>query len=84
MPAIMDMISTRLTQRELVSVEIDRLIKDVSNVLGTKRRFESVALRKSLIHLGWEESVVDYRTLELIFMFLENAEELDGYGPAGP
>ena len=66
MPAIMDMISTRLTQRELVSVEIDRLIKDVSNVLGTKKSFESVSLRESLVRLGWEESVVDYRTLELI------------------
>ncbi len=72
MSKIMDMISTRLGDRELVSIEINRLIKDVSNVIGKERYFESSGLKQTLKSLGWEEHILDNRTLELICLFLED------------
>lgn len=72
MSKIMDMISTRLGDRELVSIEINRLIKDVSNVIGKERYFESSGLKQALKSLGWEEHILDNRTLELICLFLED------------
>jgi hypothetical protein len=84
MSEIMDMTFSRLADRELVSVEIDRLIKDVSNVLGRKRNFESVGLKKALKSLGWEEDVLDYRTMELIFLFIEDEREFEIHRHTGP
>jgi len=68
----MDMISTRLGDRELVSIEINRLIKDVFNVVGKERYFESSSLKQALKSLGWEEHILYIRTLELICLFLED------------
>ena len=77
MKKIMDMISTRLGDKELVSLEINRLIKDVSNVISNGRYFESTPLKQSLKSLGWEEHILDYRTLELICLFLEDEREFE-------
>jgi len=52
MSEIMDMIFSRRVDRELVSVEIERLIKDVSNVVGRKRNFQADGLKKTLKSLG--------------------------------
>ena len=84
MPKIMDMISTRLGDRGLVSLEINRLIKDVSNVIGKERHFESTSLKKALKSLGWEEHILDYHTLELICLFLEDEREFKTNQQTGP
>jgi len=67
----------RLGDKDLVSLEIDRLIKDVFNLIGEKRRFDSAGLKMALKRLGWEEYVLDYRTLELIYLFLEDEREFE-------
>ncbi|MFC1811388.1 hypothetical protein ACFL03_01725 [Thermodesulfobacteriota bacterium] len=77
MSKIMDMVSMRLGDKELASLEIDRLIKDVSNLIGGKRRFDSAGLKMALQRLGWKENVLDYRTMELIFLFLEDEGKFD-------
>lgn len=84
MSNIMDMISSRLGDRELVSLEIDRLIKDVSNLIYSERSFESASLKQALKRLGWEERLLDYRTLELIFLFLEDQREVEIYRSMEP
>ena len=66
------MISARLGERELVALEISRFIKDVSNIVGRERSFESASFKQALKSLGWEERLLDYRTLELICLFLED------------
>ncbi len=70
MSKIMEMILSRLGERDLVTIEINRLIKDVSNVVYQERSFESDGLKQTLKVLGWEEQILDYRTLELILLFL--------------
>ena len=72
MSKIMEMILSRLGERDLVAIEINRLIKDVSNVVYRERSFESDGLNQALKDLRWEEQILDYRTLELIFLFLED------------
>ena len=72
MSEIMEMILSRLEERDLVTIEINRLIKDVYNVFYWGRSFQSDGLKQALKGLGWEEQILDYRTLELIFLFLED------------
>lgn len=81
MAKIMDMISSRLRERELVSLEINRFIKDVSNIIDRERSFESAGFRQALKSLGWEERLLDYRTMELIDLFLENEKVFDRTTP---
>lgn len=76
---IMNMISTRLGARNLIAPEISRFIKDVSNVIGKERYFESTRLKKALRSLGWEEHLLDYRTLELICLLLEDERIFERY-----
>ena len=75
---IMEIISSRLDDKELLSCEISRLIKDVFNIIGNDRNYESSSLKQALKILGWEEHILDYRTLELICLHLETGST----GPA--
>ena len=68
---IMEIISSRLNDKELLSSEINRLIKDVLNIIGNGKCYESSDLKQALRILGWEEHILDYRTLELICLHLE-------------
>ena len=77
MSEIMEIILSRLGERDLVAIEINRLIKDVSNEVYRKRSFESAGLKQALKNLGWEEQILDYRTLELIFLFLEEEKSFE-------
>lgn len=72
MPEILNMIATRLGDRNLISLEINRLIKDVSNLTDKEKPFGSKRLKEALLNLGWEGHILDYRTLELIGLFLED------------
>ena len=81
MSKIMAMILSRLGERDLVTIEINRFIKDVSNVVYRERSFESDSLKKTLKDLGWEEQILDYRTLELIFLFLEDEKGFETNKP---
>ena len=67
----MEIISSRLNNKELLSCEINRLIKDVFNIIGNDRGYESSGLKQALRILGWEEHILDYRTLELICSYIE-------------
>jgi len=72
MPEIKDVIKTRLGNRKLLSPEINRLIRDVSNIVGRESCLEPLLLKKALYSLGWDEHLLDYRTLELICVYIEN------------
>lgn len=77
MPTIIDIISDRLCDRNLIPLEIDRFVKDVSNAVGKETRVELEDLKTALQKLGWEEDLLDYRTLELICLFLEDRKEVE-------
>ena len=76
---IKDMISGRLQDRGLAPVEIMRLIKDVSNVIGGSWYFNPLDVKKALKRLGWREYILDNFTLELISLYLDD-EIVNGGG----
>lgn len=79
MSKIMDIISIRLRDRGLVPIEINRLIKDVSNIIGKKWHFAPTGLKQSLVNLGWDGYILDNYILELILLSLDDEERFEIY-----
>jgi hypothetical protein len=52
MSKIMDMISVRLEDRGLVPMEINRLVKDVSNVIDRQRYITLYSVKQGIQTLG--------------------------------
>ena len=75
----MEIISSRLHDKYLVSNEISRLIKDVFNIIRQDINYELSGLKQALKILGWEEHILDNYTLELICLYLEGGREIDTY-----
>ena len=72
MTTIIGIISKKLKDRGLIPVEINRLIKDVANVMSSGRYCTPVCIKQNLQLLGWEGYVLDNNILELIFLFLND------------
>jgi hypothetical protein len=72
MTTIIGIISKKLKDRGLIPVEINRLIKDVANVMRSGKYSTPVCVKQNLERLGWEGYVLDNNILELIFLFLND------------
>ena len=72
MTTIIGIITKKLKDRGLVPVEINRLIKDVANVISSGKYCTPVFVKQNLQRLGWEGYVLDNNILELIFLFLND------------
>ena len=79
MSKIMDIISIRLRDRGLVPIEINRLIKDVSNIIGREWHYTPTGLKQSLVSLGWDKYILDNYILELILLSLDDEERFEIY-----
>ena len=79
MSKIIDMINMRLKEKGLVPIEINRLIKDVFNVIGGKRYFTTNGIKQALESLGWEGHILDNYVLELIFLLLTDEGGFETY-----
>ncbi len=76
---IMGIILMKLMDKGLTPIEINRFIKDVSNVISKGRCFTSTSIKQDIQSLGWEGHILDNRMMELIFMFLDDEERSDIY-----
>ena len=72
MTTIIGIISKKLRDRGLIPVEINRLIKDVANVMSSGNDCTPVCVKQNLERLGWEGYVLDNNILELISLFLSD------------
>ena len=72
MTTIIGIISKKLKNRGLIPVEINRLIKDVANIMSSGKHSTPVCVKQNLERLGWEGYVLDNNILELIFLFLRD------------
>ena len=79
MPEFIDLIKHRLKDKELAPAEVRRLIRDVSNIIGSGECLSSPSLIHALESLGWKETLLDYRTLELICTFIETGGNADAF-----
>ena len=70
MTTIIGTISKKLKDRGLIPVEINRLIKDVANIMSSGNYSTPVCIKQNLERLGWEGYVLDNNILELISLFL--------------
>jgi hypothetical protein len=70
MTTIIGTISKKLKDRGLIPVEINRLIKDVANIMSSGNYSTPVCIKQNLERLGWEGCVLDNNILELISLFL--------------
>jgi hypothetical protein len=84
MSKIMEIISSRLDDKELLSCEINRLIKDVFNIISQDINHESSRLKQILKTLGWEERILYYPTVKLICLYLEGRREIETYCSNSP
>ena len=72
MTTIIGIISKKLKDRGLIPVEINRLIKDVANIISSGKYCTPVCIKQNLERLGWESYVLDNNILELISLFLSD------------
>ena len=72
MTTIIGILSKKLRDRGLIPVEIDRLVKDVANVMSSGKYSTPVCVKQNLERLGWEGYVLDNNILELISLFLSD------------
>lgn len=72
MKHMMHKISMRLNDGQSGDCTTRRLIKDVSSIIGKGGYFEPANLKSALKRRGWDENILDYRTLELICLILED------------
>ncbi len=77
MSEIEETLSLRLSSKVHSSIEINRLIKDTSNIIFRRSHMPKVTVINSLMNIGWENHLLDNLTLDLIFWCLEN--EGEGY-----
>jgi hypothetical protein len=70
MTTIIGTLSKKLKDRGLIPVKINRLIKDVANVMSSGKYCTPVCVKQNLERLGWEGYVLDNNILELISLFL--------------
>jgi hypothetical protein len=72
MTTIIGIISKKLKDKGLIPVEINRLIKDVANIMSNGKYSTPVCVKQNLQRLGWEGYILDNNILELIFLFLSD------------
>jgi hypothetical protein len=77
MDQIIDLLLYKLSNKGLTPVEIPRLVKDVLNIVSDGGQFTSSAVNRKLEALGWDKSIVDQLTFELIIALLQNEGEYE-------
>lgn len=76
MEEILDPLRIKLSGRGLMPVEINRLLKDVSNIVSEEEYFTANIINQRLEVLGWQQHIVDEFTLPLIEFILEETAAL--------
>lgn len=77
MKEIADLLLCKLSSKGLTPVEIPRLVKDVLNIVDEGGDFTTSVINHRLETLGWDKTIVDQFTFELIIAYLENEGEFE-------
>ncbi len=65
-------LSRRLAEKDLMPVEVSRLIKDAVNIIGDGGDFTLYMVNQKLENLGWGGKILDEFSFELILSLIEN------------
>jgi hypothetical protein len=73
---ILGLLLIKLTHKGLPSVEVQRLVKDVANIVKDGGDFTVNIVNSRLENLGWERGLIDESTLNLIICLMENEGQI--------
>jgi hypothetical protein len=73
MKEIFEIVSTRLSDKGLLPVEISRIIKDVVNIMRDGGESTVTLVNEKLETLGWRRQILDLFSFELIREFSEGS-----------
>ncbi len=71
MDEILYVLVLKLLNKGLQRIEIQRLIKDVFNIIRDGGMITVIPVKQSLKQLGWEDYVMDEYVFELIIFYIE-------------
>ena len=71
MQRILNSIIDRLSERDVVPLEVPRLIKDLLNILQTDSPYTLKSVNHSLTGLGWKEQVLEEDVFKLLLDLIE-------------
>ena len=72
MKATIDILSRKLSDKNLIPVEVSRIIKDVTNIIGDGGGFTVSLVNQKLEILGWKRQILDEFSFELILFLIGN------------
>jgi hypothetical protein len=72
MKATIDILSRKLSDKDLIPVEVSRLVKDVTNIMGDAGGFTIALINQKLEILGWKGQILDEFSFELILSLVGN------------
>jgi len=75
-------LSQRLADKDLLPVEVSRLMKDVVNITGDGGGYTMALVNQKLETLGWGRQVLDQFTFELLRILIENEYIIKRVKPA--
>ena len=77
----LELLIDRLSEKDVVPLEVPRLIRDVVHIIGAEDGASLTSLNEGLINRGWSEQVLDEDSFRIIMYLLETerANHL-GYG----
>ena len=73
MPETIDILSRKLSDKDLLPVEVSRLVKDVTNIIGDGGGFTISLVNQKLEILGWKRQILDEFSFELMLSLIGNA-----------
>ena len=78
---ILDLIFIKLNHKGLTPIEAIRFIKDAFNILEEDDQPGLDVIKQRLQDMGWDEHIMDERTLELVRLLFANIDKdlLDTY-----
>jgi hypothetical protein len=78
---VIPVLCRRLSKRGLMPIEIERLARDILNIIGCGGLYNAGILNRKLEHLGWEKNIVDNYMFELILYYFEceGTYKVEGY-----
>ena len=68
---VLPVLCQRLSNKGLMPVEIQRLTRDILNIIGHGGYYNAGILNRKLEYLGWENNILDNSTFGLIVYYLE-------------
>ena len=66
-----------MSEKEIVPLEVPRLIKDILNIIRTDSGFTQKSVNQRLADLGWKDQVLDKDVFELIIYLISTEGKAD-------